>query len=45
MITIHTYKGFFELRGKDFNLFCFSLVELIKQAKQIYNIDLLTVLN
>lgn len=45
MITIFNYGNFFELRGNDFNLFCFSLAELIKQAKQIYNIDLLTVLN
>ena len=45
MITIFNNGCYFELRGKDFNLFCFSLPELIKQAKQIYNIDLLTVLN
>lgn len=45
MITICTNGCYFELRGDNFNLFCFSLAELIKQAKQIYNIDLLTVLN
>lgn len=45
MIQVYNNGGFFELRGNDFNLFCFSLVELIEQAKQIYNIDLLTVLN
>jgi hypothetical protein len=45
MITIYKYDCYFELRGNNFNLFAFSLPELIKQAKQIYNIDLLTVLN
>lgn len=45
MITIYKNGCYFELRGNNFNLFCFSLPELIKQAKQIYNIDLLTILN
>lgn len=45
MITIHTHSNYFELRSKEVNLFAFSLCELIKQAKDIYNIDLLTILN
>ena len=45
MITIFKNGSYFELRGKDFNLFCFSLAELIKQAKSIYNINLLEILN
>jgi len=45
MITVYKNGCYFEMRGNNFNLFCFSLPELIKQAKQIYNIDLLTVLN
>jgi hypothetical protein len=45
MITIYKYDCCFELRGNNFNLFCFSLPELISQAKSIYNIDLLTILN
>lgn len=45
MITIYNNGSYFEMRGNNFNLFCFSLVELIKQAKDIYNINLLTILN
>jgi len=45
MIQVFKNGCYFELRGNNFNLFAFSLCELIKQAKQIYNIDLLTVLN
>lgn len=45
MITIFNYGDCFEMRGNNFNLFCFSLTELIKQAKEIYNINLLEYLN
>jgi hypothetical protein len=45
MITIFNYGCYFEMRGNNFNLFCFSLSELIFQAKSIYNIDLLEILN
>ena len=45
MITIYNNGSYFEMRGDNFNLFCFSLPELIRQAKSIYNIDLLTLLN
>jgi len=45
MITIYQNGIYFELRGNNFNLFCFSLAELIAQARAIYNINLLEYLN
>ena len=45
MITIFENGCYFEMRGNAFNLFAFSLAELIKQAKEIYNINLLEYLN
>lgn len=45
MIQVYKNGCYFEMRGNNFNLFCFSLAELISQAKSIYNIDLLEILN
>lgn len=45
MVTVFENECYFEMRGNNFNLFCFSLAELIKQAKDIYNINLLEYLN
>lgn len=45
MITYHEDIQSFEYREKDSNLFCFSLPQLIKQAQDIYGINLLTILN
>jgi len=41
-INVYHLDGFkyFEAVGKDFNLYCFSITELIKQLFSIYSIDL-----
>lgn len=38
-------NNLFEYREDNSNLFCFSLAELIKTAKVLYNKDLLEILN
>lgn len=36
---------YFVLLGVGFNLIAYSLSDLIKQAKDIYDVDILTILN
>lgn len=45
MIHYEQNGNYFVLLGIGFNLMAYSLNDLIKQAKDIYNLDLLTVLN
>ncbi len=53
MIHLDKHNSFYVLLGTyeengvkvAFNLYCFSLAELIKQAKEIYKFDCLTLLN
>ena len=45
MIHYDKQNGFYELIGKDFNLFAYTLKELKLQALTIHNIDILTILN
>jgi hypothetical protein len=45
MIHYEKQGNYYVLLGIGYSLYCFSLSELIKQAKDIYNINLLTVLN
>lgn len=45
MIHYEQKGNYYVLLGIVFNLMAFSLTDLIKQAKEIYGLDLLTVLN
>ena len=45
LIHYETKGNYFVLMGLGFNLYAFTLPELITQAKGIYNINLLIVLN
>ena len=46
MLVHHETKGnYYVLLGLGFNLYAYTLPELITQAKGIYNINLLIVLN
>lgn len=45
MIHYEQKGDYYVLLGIGYSLYCYSLAELIRQAKEIYNLDLLTVLN
>ena len=46
MLVHHEKRGnYYVLLGLGFNLYAYTLPELITQTKEIYNIDLLCVLN
>ena len=45
LIHYETKGNYFVLMGLGFNLYAYSLPELITQAKEIYNINLLITLN
>ena len=45
MIHYEQKGNYFILLGIGFNLMAFSMLELQRQAKQIYNFDILTILN
>ena len=45
MIHYEQNGNYFILLGINFNLYAFSMLELQEQAKQIYNFDVLTLLN
>ena len=45
MIYYNEMENYYCLLGQGFDLYAFSLYELINQAKEIYNINLLTQLN
>lgn len=45
MIHYEQNGNYFILLGKNFNLICFSMLDLQKQANKIYNINILTFLN
>lgn len=45
LVHYETKGNYFVLLGLDFNLYAYSLSELITQAKEIYNINLLIILN
>jgi hypothetical protein len=45
MIHFDKNNSFFVLIGVGFNLYAYSLPELIKQAKEIHNFNVLTILN
>lgn len=45
MIHYNQNGNYYVLLGIGYNLITFTLLDMIKQAKQIYNFDVLTVLN
>ena len=45
LVHYETKGNYYMLLGLGFNLYAYTLPELIAQAKGIYNIDLLCVLN
>jgi hypothetical protein len=45
LVHYETKGNYFVLLGVGFNLYAYSLPELITQSKKIYNINLLTALN
>lgn len=45
MIHYEQDGSYFVLLGVGFNLIAYSIPELQKQAKELYNYDILTVLN
>lgn len=45
MIHFDKNNSYFVLIGIGFNLYAYSLTELSKQAKEIYNFDISTILN
>ena len=45
LVHYETKGNYFVLLGLGFNLYAYTLPELITQAKEIYNIDLLCLLN
>ena len=45
LVHFETKGNYFVLLGVGFNLYAYTLSELITQAKEIYNINLLIVLN
>ena len=45
LVHYETKGNYFVLMGLGFNLYAHTLPELITQAKEIYNINLLTTLN
>ena len=45
LVHYETKGNYYVLLGLGFNLYAYTLPELITQAKEIYNINLLTILN
>jgi hypothetical protein len=45
LVHYETKGNYFVLLGLGFNLYAYTLPELITQAKEIYNINLLCALN
>ena len=45
LIHYETKGNYYVLLGLGFNLYTYTLPELITQAKEIYNINLLIILN
>ena len=45
LIHYETKGNYYMLLGLGFNLYAYTLPELITQAKEVYNINLLIVLN
>ena len=45
LVHYETKGNYYVLLGLGFNLYAYSLPELITQTKKIYNINLLTTLN
>lgn len=45
MIHFDIHNSYYVLLGVEYNLQAFTLLDLRKQAKEIYNFDLLTLLN
>ena len=45
LVHYETKGNYFVLLGLDFNLYAYTLPELITQSKEIYNINLLCALN
>ena len=45
LVHYETKGNYFVLLGLGFNLYAYTLPELITQVKEIYNIDLLCLLN
>ena len=45
LVHYETKGNYFVLLGVGFNLYAYTLTELITQAKEVYNINLLTTLN
>ena len=45
LVHYETKGNYYMLLGLGFNLYAYTLPELITQAKVIYNINLLTILN
>ena len=45
LVHYETKGNYFVLMGLGFNLYAYTLPELITQVKEIYNINLLIVLN
>ena len=45
LVHYETKGSYFVLLGSGFNLYAYTLPELITQAKEVYNINLLITLN
>ena len=45
LVHFETKGSYYVLLGAGFNLYAYSLPELITQAKETYNINLLCILN
>ena len=45
LVHYETKGNYYVLLGLGFNLYAYTLPELITQVKEIYNIDLLCILN
>lgn len=45
LVHYETKGNYYVLLGLGFNLYAYTLTELITQAKEIYNINLLIILN
>ena len=45
LVHYETKGNYYVLLGLGFNLYAYTLPELITQVKEIYNINLLTILN
>lgn len=45
MVYFDNKNSFYVLLGVGFNLYAYSIPDLIKQAKEIHNFNVLTILN